>query len=165
MTKTKKQTHPADKFHAGWVCFFCRVQLKKLITVVPISIFLFIIFTSSVMAQNEKAKVTLISVAAETEVFWGGIHALATAAAADLGVGLEILYSNRDHLAAVDIAKEVSQRKNKPDYAIVVGERLIASKSIPMLTASGIKVFMYGSLTVDEKKIIGDPRDKYPEYL
>ena len=165
MTKSKRQTLSADKCHVGRVCLFSHIRLKKLITVLPLSILLFLILAFPAIAQNKKAKVVFISVATETEVFWGGIHALATAAAKDLGVDLEILYSDRNHLAAVAIAKKVSQRKNKPDYAIVVGESLIASKSIPILTASGIKVFMYGSLTAVEKKVIGEPREKYPAYL
>ena len=117
------------------------------------------------IAKSAKPKVVLISVATPTEVFWGGIHGLATAAAKDLGIDFEILFSNRDHLRAVELAKEVSQRQHKPDYVIVVGERLIASASIPILTASGIKVLMYGDLSAAEKELIGEPREKYPNYI
>ena len=63
------------------------------------------------------------------------------------------------------MAKEVSQRKNKPDYAIVIGEKLIASRSIPILCKNGIKVFMSGSLSPAEKEMIGKPREKYPNYI
>lgn len=115
--------------------------------------------------KTKKAKVVFISVATDTEAYWADIHALAKAAAADLGVDLEILLSHRNHIAARELADEVSKREDKPDYAIVVGEKLIASSSIEILTKSGIKVLMFGSLTQEEKEIIGEPREKNPDYI
>ena len=115
--------------------------------------------------ETKKAKVAFISVANDTEAYWADIHALAKAAAADLGVDLEILLSHRNHIAARELADEVSKRKDKPDYAIVVGEKLIASSSIETLTESGIKVLMFGSLTKEEKAVIGEPREKKPNYI
>lgn len=114
---------------------------------------------------TKKATIVLISVAHKDEDFWGGIHGLAKAAAGDLGVNLEILYSNRNHVLGTQMAQDVAARRNKPDYAIVVGEKLMASRSIPILTAAGIKVFMYGNLTPEELKKIGEPREKYPDYI
>lgn len=135
---------------------------------VLIAIFASILLFASVLpalSQPEKIKVVFISVATETEVFWSGIHGLAEAAAKDLDIDLELLISNRNHLTAISMAEEVSNRPNKPDYAIVVGEKMIASNSIPVLTANGIKVFLLGNLSADEKAIIGAPREKYPNYI
>lgn len=123
------------------------------------------IATSALAADTKKAKIVFISVATDTEAYWGDIHALAQAAAKDLGVDLEILLSNRNHLAAIELATEVSKRETKPDYAIVVGEKLIASSSIPQLTENGIKVLMFGSLTEEEKATIGEPREKNPDFI
>lgn len=113
----------------------------------------------------EREKVILISVAAKHEVFWSGIHGLAQAAADDLGVDFTILYSSRNHMAAVAMAKEIAAHAEKPDYVIVVGEQNIASRSIPVLAKSGIKVFLFGSLSPQEIGLIGEPRQKYPEYI
>ena len=140
---------------------------KRLKLLLLLKITLLIVFGTVLpaTATSQKVKVVLISVANPSEVFWSEVHGLATAAAKDLGINFEILYSNRDHLKAVALAKEVSQRPDKPDYVIVVGEKLIASASIPILTASGIKVFMFGSLSSAEKILIGKPREKYPNYI
>ena len=108
--------------------------------------------TSGNSLEYKRPKVTIISVATETETFWNEIHNLAKAAANDLGADLEILYSYRYNITAMKLAQEVSNRKNKPDYVIVIGENLIASRSIPVLSDSGIKVLMFGNLTDDEKK-------------
>ncbi len=142
-----------------------KLYLKKLTTISLFLILFFSAFISSATAQNKKAKVVFISVAAETEIFWGGIHGLAKAAAKDLGIDFEILFSNRSHITAMNMAQEVCRREDKPDYVIVVGEKLIASRSIPVLTQNGIKVFMYGSLSREEKELIGEPREKYPDYI
>ena len=139
------------------------IYLKKLTLAT-----LFLICIASELSadtQNKRAQVVFISVATETEPFWHGIHGIAESAAKDLGIDLEIMFSNRSHITAINMAKEVAKRKNKPDYVIVVGEKLIASRSIPVLTENGIKVFMYGDLTKEEKQMIGEPRQKYPNYI
>lgn len=117
------------------------------------------------IAQSNRAHVVLISVATDHEKYWSNIHAMARAAAKDLNVDLEILLANRDHIRATQLAHEISARKNKPDYAIVIGEKLIASKSIPILSNHGIKVFLWGGLTETEKMELGDPLQKYPNYI
>ncbi|HIP30092.1 MAG TPA: hypothetical protein EYG93_01735 [Sulfurospirillum arcachonense] len=108
-----------------------------------ILVLLIILFNTSILyaSSHTREKVIFISVATQTEIFWNNIHRLAKAAAKDLNVDLEIIYTNRNHIKAVEIAKEIAKRKNKPDYVIVVGEKLIASRSIPALSSSGIKVF------------------------
>lgn len=129
---------------------------------------LFLLWGSSLaMAAGDikKERVVFISVATQTEVFWSGIHGLAQAAADDLGMDLTILYSNRNRITAVNMAQEIAGRRDKPDYVIVVGEQQIASRSIPVLARSGIKTFLFGNLSVEEKKLIGEPRQKYPEYI
>jgi ABC-type sugar transport system substrate-binding protein len=115
--------------------------------------------------QDKRERVIFISVAAESEVFWSGIHGLAQAAADDLGVDLTILYSNRNRVTAVNMAREIAGCKDKPDYVIVVGEQQIASRSIPVLAKNGIKVFLFGNLSLKEKIAVGEPRQKYPEYI
>ena len=137
-------------------------MFKKLIL-----IFIFITFSATtIFASNtNNEKIIFISVAGKTDVFWTNIHRLALAAAKDFNADLEIIYTNRNHIKALSIAKEISTRNNKPDYVIVVGEKLIASRSIPSLSSSGIKVFMYGELSPEEKLQIGEPREKYPNYI
>ncbi|WP_024955784.1 ABC transporter substrate-binding protein [Sulfurospirillum arcachonense] len=124
---------------------------------------LFVIFLSSALFAKEK--VVLISVATPTDIFWQGIHSIAKSAGKSLNMDFEIIYTNRDSIRAVNVAEEIANKKDKPDYVIVIGEKLIASRSIPILAQSGIKVFMFGKLKKEEKALIGEPREKYPNYI
>ena len=97
-------------------------KLKRSLLSVLLLISAFTMSALPAEVKTDPVKVTFISVATDTEAYWGDIHALAKAAASDLGVELEILLSHRNHLAARELAIEVSERENKPDYVIVVGE-------------------------------------------
>ncbi|MCK5883629.1 MAG: ABC transporter substrate-binding protein [Bacteriovoracaceae bacterium] len=126
---------------------------------------LFVILISSQCFSATRPTVTLISVAGMNDQFWLNVHAVGKAAANDLGINLEILYSNRDHYLAVNIARNVANRKNKPDYVIVVGEKNSASRSIPILDKAGIKTFLFGEMTSNESLKIGQPREKFKNYI
>ena len=137
--------------------------IKKVLT--PFIFTLLLNITLQADNNPNKEHIIFISVASQDEVFWGSIHRLAEVAAKDLDANLEIIYTNRNHIKAVTVAKKIAKRDKKPDYVIVVGEKLIASRSIPPLTNAGIKVFVYGDLNDEEKKIIGEPREKFPNYI
>ena len=128
-------------------------------------VLLFTLGNSETSTAAAKLKVSLISAAAEEEAYWASIHNLGKAAAADLGIDFEIIYSYRVHIKAIQIANKLSARKHKPDYVIVVGEKRIAAASIPMLDNAGIKVFLFGDMTAREKERIGKPREYYKNYI
>lgn len=128
-------------------------------------IVIFFITSSSLALAEAPLKVTFISVATKEEPYWNSIHQLSKAAAADLGIDYEILYSERNHIKAIELAKEIASKNDKPDYVIVVGEKLIASSSIPILSRGGIKVFLFGNLNPSEQKKIGEPREIYKNYI
>ncbi len=115
--------------------------------------------------ETESTQVVFISVAGSEEPYWGQITAIAQAAADDLNIDLEVLYSERDHLVAIDLAQAVVNRTRKPDYLIVVGEKQIASHAIPLAEAAGVKVLVFGDLAEEEKARIGGPRERYPHWI
>jgi hypothetical protein len=121
---------------------------------------------SETSTSAAKLKVSLISAATEEEAYWASIHNSGKAAADDLGIDFEIIYSYRDHIKAIQIANvQFAREHNKPDYVIVVGEKRIAAASIPILDDAGIKVFLFGDMTAREKEQIGKPRDYYKNYI
>ncbi len=142
-----------------------RIFLLHVATVFTIFSVAHLLFSGSVAAENEPIRVTFISVASEKEVFWGNMTGMAKAAAEDLNIDLEVLYSNRDHIRAVDLAAEVTARPDKPDYLIVVGEKNVGGKSIAIADRARVKTLLFGDLTADEKKRIGTPRSRYLSWI
>lgn len=130
-----------------------------------IFIVFFIFFGATAHAKSGNVKVVLVSVASENDKYWHEIHNLAKAAAKDLHIDFEILLSESNHLEVIRISKELTQRETKPDYVILVAEKTAASKAIPILNKSGIKVFVFGDMTKEEQKLIGTPRQKYANYI
>ncbi|WP_321400610.1 ABC transporter substrate-binding protein [Maridesulfovibrio sp.] len=88
------------------------------------------------------------------------------AAAEDLGIDLEIIYAERNHLVMVKEADEVLARKDLPDYLIVVNEKLAARKIIAKADEKGVKVFnlllnFYGK----QAEELGTPREKFKNWI
>ena len=103
-------------------------------------------FTMSAAAE-EKIKVTFINpgisdINNPTGGFWLSVSAFMQAAAQDLNMDLEVLYSERNHILMQYQAVEVASRKTHPDYLIVVNEKLAAGKMIEVADAAGIKTVM-----------------------
>ena len=98
--------------------------------------------------------------------FWWEVSSFMQAAADDLGIDLEIIYAERNHLLMVKEAEKVLNREHLPDYLIVVNEKLAAGKIIAHADAKGVKVFnllldFYG----DQAKALGAPRGKYKNWI
>lgn len=97
-----------------------------------------------------------------TGTFWLSVSASMRAAAEDLGVDLEIIYSERNHLLMQRQARDLAARPDPPDYAIVVNEKLAADEMVRVLDRAGIKVFvLLNAFSGDQAKEMGRPREKY----
>ena len=98
--------------------------------------------------------------------FWLEVSSFMQAAAEDLGIDLEIIYAERNHLVMVKEADEVLARKDLPDYLIVVNEKLAARKIIAKADEKGVKVFnlllnFYGK----QAEELGTPREKFKNWI
>ena len=101
-----------------------------------------------------------------TGTFWLSVSAFMQAAADDLGVDLEIIYSERNHLLMQRQAQDVAARLKPPDYVIVVNEKLAADEMVKVLDKAGIKVFvLLNTFFGDQATAMGKPREKYPSWL
>lgn len=97
-----------------------------------------------------------------TGTFWLSVSACMQAAAEDLGIDLEVIYSERNHLLMQRQAEEVAVRPNPPDFVIVVNEKLAADEMVKVLDRAGIKVFVLLNTFLDHQaKTMGRPREKY----
>lgn len=98
--------------------------------------------------------------------FWLEVSSFMQAAADDLGVELEIIYSERNHLMMRKKAEEVLSREDLPDYLIVVNEKLAAGGIVALADEKGVKVFnimmdFYGKQAAK----LGKPREKYKNWI
>jgi len=124
-----------------------------------------ILFPNLCYGGMERLQVSFIAVSSQEEPFWGNIVSMAQAAAEDLNIDLEVLYAERSHLKAIQLAEKISKRKNKPDYVIVVGEKKIGGVSLALLDEAGIKSMLFGELVEAERQLYGNPRQKLKTWI
>ncbi|TMP77084.1 sugar ABC transporter substrate-binding protein, partial [Pseudoalteromonas sp. S983] len=72
--------------------------------------------------------------------FWPNVNYFMQEAADDLNINLTTIYANRNHILMKSFAKDVIE--NKPDFAVIVNEKGVATSLVNKITAQKIKVFM-----------------------
>lgn len=95
------------------------------------------------------------------EAFWVSYSQFMQAAARDLGVDLQILYSQRQPELTVAQARVALQGPNRPDYLMFVNEQYIAPQILRLAEGSGVKLFMVNAvLTADQQTLVGERPDR-----
>ncbi|MBU1568675.1 MAG: ABC transporter substrate-binding protein [Proteobacteria bacterium] len=98
--------------------------------------------------------------------FWLSVSSFMQAAAKQLNINLEIIYSDRDHIRMQQQAREVASRPIPPDYLIVVNEKLAADEMLKVADRTGINVFvMLNAFTGEQAKELGLPREKHKNWI
>lgn len=75
-------------------------------------------------------KVTFVNPGSIDDPFFSRLCDVMEAAANDLNISLEILYSGRDYINGVEIGKEILDRKNRPDFLLLINEDGMAEQLI-----------------------------------
>ncbi len=123
------------------------------------------------VATNKKINVTFINPGSppnksSTGGFWGSVANFMTAAAEDLNMNLEVIYSDRNHLKMVDKLKEVVNRASPPDYVVVVNEKLAAETMVKEANKAGVKIFvMLNTFSDKQKQNVGAAREKFKNWI
>jgi ABC-type sugar transport system substrate-binding protein len=95
------------------------------------------------------------------EAFWVSYSQFMQAAARDLGIDLQILYSQRQPELTLAQARLALQGANRPDYLMFVNEQYVAPQILRMAQDSGVKLFMVNAvLTPDQEALVGDRPDR-----
>jgi ABC-type sugar transport system substrate-binding protein len=101
-------------------------------------------------APNAGAQsVAFINPGKSDEVYWVTAARGMQAAADDLGMKLEVRYTERDHTKAIEIARELAARpaSTRPRYAVITNDNATGVGLLKVLDAAGIStVFAYSSL-------------------
>ncbi|MBC8998557.1 ABC transporter substrate-binding protein [Pseudomonas sp. N40(2020)] len=95
------------------------------------------------------------------EAFWVSYSQFMQAAARDLGIDLQILYSQRQPELTLAQARVALQGPNRPDYLIFVNEQYVAPQILRLADNSGVKLFMVNAaLTSDQQALVGERSDR-----
>ena len=98
--------------------------------------------------------------------YWSLVAKSMSAAATSLGVELEMLHGERDHLLMLRQAEEVALRSNPPDYIVIVNEKSTAPQMLQMFAASRAKILLlHNDLTPEQRRSIGNERERIPNWI
>ncbi len=101
-----------------------------------------------------------------TGPYWRMVTQFMHPAARSLGLHLEVLYAERDHLLMLRQAEDVARRSPAPDYVIIVNEKLAAPQMLKTLARSPAKVFvMHNDLTAEQRREIGNERQQIRNWI
>lgn len=88
------------------------------------------------------------------------------AAADDLGIKLEIIYAERNHLRMLDQAKEVASRDKQPDFVVIVNEKLMGANLLNTFQGEETKIIlMHNDLNAEQRMEVGREREKTENWI
>lgn len=127
------------------------------------------LLVGSLFAQPALAmRVVFISPGKSNEPFWVDAAEGLQHAAGSLGVSLEILYAERDHLAQLSLARDIAARPDdqRPDYLLVAADKQALPGQLEIAERAGIHVFSaYNGVQRAERGILGYPRERLGHWL
>jgi ABC-type sugar transport system substrate-binding protein len=95
------------------------------------------------------------------EAFWLSYSQFMQAAAKDLGIDLQILYSQRMPELTVAQARLALQGSDRPDYLVFVNEQYVAPQILRLAQGSGVKLFtVNAALTPNQLSLLGERSDR-----
>jgi ABC-type sugar transport system substrate-binding protein len=88
------------------------------------------------------------------------------AAARALGMQLEVLYAERDHLLMLRQAEEVARRPEPPDYVVIVNEKQAGLQMLRTLAGIPAKVLLiHNDLTPEQRREAGNERERLRHWI
>ncbi|MFZ6723152.1 ABC transporter substrate-binding protein [Undibacterium sp. Ji49W] len=113
--------------------------------------------------------VTFLNPGKSDEIYWVTAANSMAAAASSLGIRLEVLYAERDHLKPLEFARQIAARPAaaRPDYVVLPNDYAVGPEVLRTLDAANIKTFFaYSGITEQsERAIVGRPRQIYKNWL
>jgi ABC-type sugar transport system substrate-binding protein len=100
------------------------------------------------------------------EVFWDLVSDTMRAAAHQLNVDVEIVYSGRNHRTLLELGMATVYSASPPDYLIIVNEEAAATPVVEAANAAGIKTFLLSNaFNGAEAEKYGTPRTVLPNWI
>jgi ABC-type sugar transport system substrate-binding protein len=133
-----------------WAAFFCAIFMGLF----------------SPLARCASLDVVFINPGRSDEPFWRSVSRFMQPAALQLDMRLEVLYAERDHLQMIELVRQVTKRAKKPDYLIIVNEKLAGGEMLKLAEQARIKTLIAFSTFEDGQAAeFGRPRQKYRYWL
>lgn len=118
-------------------------------------------FAGAAWGATEPLRVTFINPGRSDETYWVMVSAFMQAAAQSLQMDLEVIYLERNHLAQTGTAQALAKRARKPDWVLLVNEKLSALPALEILDTAGIDTLLvFNDLAEEQKQKVGIPRQK-----
>jgi ABC-type sugar transport system substrate-binding protein len=123
--------------------------------------FSLLLFSALFQSGARAESVLFLNPGSTQEAFWVSYSQFMQAAAHDLGIDLQILYSQRQPELTLAQARLALQGPNRPKYLIFVNEQYVAPQILRLAENSGVKLFMVNAaLTPDQQALVGERDDR-----
>lgn len=112
------------------------------------------------------ASVIFLSPGRSDEAFWIDSANFMQAAAASLGMRLQVIHSERDASTLIAHARRIRELPEPPDYLVFVNEMYTAPELLRIFGGSPIKLFsLHSTLTPEQQGIVGGTREHYLNWI
>ncbi|CAH0536471.1 ABC transporter substrate-binding protein [Vibrio marisflavi] len=123
-------------------------------------------FANQTPQQKESPSVVFINPGSKDDPFYRLVDRFMRASAEDLGVDLEVIYGNRNHIQSKNDAVKVIMREKLPDYLFVINIKKNMLDVLPRANEKGIKIFLFnGGLIAEDREKHGFPESKYENWI
>jgi len=127
---------------------------------------LLLIASSLWLGVAHATSVVFLSPGSASETYWASYSGFMQAAAKELGMSLQVRYSNRDSQAMVAQAREALFGVDRPEYLMFVNETFAGPEILRLSRHSTVKLFaVSNSLTPDQIKMLGNLHDNFPHWI
>ncbi|MGK8289723.1 ABC transporter substrate-binding protein [Pseudomonas putida] len=117
-------------------------------------------------AGAHAASVVFLNPGLPNEAFWASYSRFMQAAADDLGMTLQVAYSERNAGLALTQARAVLDGPQRPDYLVLVNEQYVAPEIIRLSQGTGVKLFLVNNgLTASQAQSVQAHPEKYAPVL
>lgn len=121
----------------------------------------FLLFGAVFSTCTRAESVLFLNPGSTQEAFWRSYSQFMQAAARDLGIDLQILYSQRQPELTLAQARLALQGPNRPDYLIFANEQYVAPQILRLAQNSGVKLFIVNAaLTPNQQALVGERTDR-----
>ena len=118
------------------------------------------------VANAQPASVVFLNPGLSTETFWTSYTRFMQAAADELGMTLQVQYSERRADLALAQARAILSAPQRPDYLVLVNEQYVAPEILRLSRGTGVKLLLVNNgLTASQRLSIEAQPGKYAEPL
>lgn len=138
-------------------------MVKKLGIIIA---FFMAVLTGAAPLAAPPMSATFLNPGGRGDAFFGMMTGFMQAAADDLGVALEVVYCDRDHLKMQEEGRRILSRPELPQYLLLINEKNSAVELMKSASAKGVKVALINEgLQPENIDDFGPPGDRLANWV